>query len=213
MRTMGKIGWILALVLVLSGCKDATLPTEPSSLPVGSIDGQRYSNSYAGFGCTLDSDWEILGPEELQPLEPVEEGEIADQIEEIAFFTDMMAQNSRQLLSMSVGFSKEDPESREAKLAITEEEMLDITVQYQSQDMIEYFAQAGTKISKVEKVQVTFLEEPRWALKMTGVSQGVPCYILQVFNFKLGDYGVTLTVTSYLEDNTQRMLDLFTPAN
>ena len=40
-------------------------------------------------------------------------------------------------------------------------------------------------------------------------TNGVPIYMLQVMDFKLGTYGMNLTATSYLEDNAQSVLDLF----
>ena len=62
----------------------------------------------------------------------------------------------------------------------------------------------------IEKVTVSFLGEEHTALKTSATVQGVDYYILQVFNYHLGSYGVTLTVNSYIEDNTQALLDMFT---
>ena len=44
-------------------------------------------------------------------------------------------------------------------------------------------------------------------------TQGVPYYTLQLFDFALGQYSVTLTLASFVEDNTTGMLELFYPVS
>ena len=39
--------------------------------------------------------------------------------------------------------------------------------------------------------------------------EGVPYYTLQLFDYRLGQYSVTLTLASFVEDNTESLLDLF----
>ena len=41
------------------------------------------------------------------------------------------------------------------------------------------------------------------------MTQGVPYYTLQIMDYTVGQYGVTLTVSSFVEDKTQQLLDLF----
>ena len=39
--------------------------------------------------------------------------------------------------------------------------------------------------------------------------ENIPYYTLQLFDYHLGQYSVTLTLASYVEDNTTQLLDLF----
>ena len=75
--------------------------------------------------------------------------------------------------------------------------------------MFEAYANAGIYAESMEIVTVTFLGEEHFALKTVAQTQGVDCYMLQVFDYSLGEYSVTLTLTSFLEDKTDSMLELF----
>ena len=79
--------------------------------------------------------------------------------------------------------------------------------------MVEAYAQAGMDVESMERVTVTFLGEEREALRTVGAVAGVPFYMVQIFDYHLGQYSVTLTINSYMEDKTQQTLDLFYPVN
>ena len=68
-------------------------------------------------------------------------------------------------------------------------------------------------VESMERITVTFLGEERAALRTVGTAADVPFYMVQIFDYHLGQYSVTLTVNSYLEDRTQQILDLFYPVN
>ena len=61
----------------------------------------------------------------------------------------------------------------------------------------------------MESVKVSFLGQERTALKTEYTMEGVPYYTLQLFDFDLGQYSITLTLASFVEDNTADLLDLF----
>ena len=75
--------------------------------------------------------------------------------------------------------------------------------------LISSYAQAGIMVSTMEKVTVSFLGEQRVALKTVGTLADMDYYILQIMDYKLGSYGVTLTLSSFVEDKTESMLELF----
>ena len=77
----------------------------------------------------------------------------------------------------------------------------------------ESYAAAGINASSMEKTTVTFLGEEHVAIKTIAETQGVPYYILQVFNYQLGEYSVVSTMASFVDDNTDALLDLFYPVN
>jgi hypothetical protein len=66
-------------------------------------------------------------------------------------------------------------------------------------------------VEKMEKVNVTFLGEDRVALKTYSTIQDIPYITLQIFEYHLGQYSVTITFATYLEDNTESLLDLCAP--
>ena len=191
--------------------------TEPAleerALSLGVVEGNTYTNSYAGFGCTLDEGWVVLPADQLQELpaivqDSVSGTEIGEAMKDVQQFTDMMAENANLLVNMNVLFTKLSFQERLAYKLLSEEMIVDQTLE-QKDAMIEAYTAMGMNVSAIEKVTVNFLGQEHFALKTTAETQGVACYMLQVFNYDLGEYAVTMTLTSFLEDNTDSMLELF----
>ena len=215
----------LLLCLVLSGCggKDpvpgtvtpsTTVPAvteKPASL--GRLEGGVYTNTYAGYGCELDANWVYYSAEELQALpeninELLADTDLADSMEDVFQIMDMKAENAQDLTTINVLYTKLGLEERLAYMVLSEEAIVD-GVLTQKDALIAGYAQAGIEVTSMEKTQVTFLGETHYAVHTQAATQGVPYYILQVFDYTLGSYGVTLTASSYVEDVTQDLLNLF----
>lgn len=189
-------------------------PTEPArTASLGRIEGGVYTNEYVGFGCELDSSWVFYSAEELQELpenvaEILEGTEVGDTMSEITQITDMMAENETELTTMNVLYTKLGVQERLAYAVLSEREILEQVLE-QKDMLISSYAQAGIVVSDMEMVTVTFLGQERSAILTTASVQEIPYYILQLYNYDLGQYGVVTTFSSFLEDNTHSMLELF----
>lgn len=223
----------LVLALALSGCgssepemgkvesKPERLPTqapetqapETNPLSLGRLEGGTYTNTYAGFGCDLDENWTFYSAEEIQDLpevvkEAMEGSELGDQLDAYAQIMDMKAETADGSANMNVLYTKIGVTERLAYQVLSEEDIVDATLAQKDQ-MIEAYVQAGFEDPRLEKITVTFLGEAHTALKTSATIQGLPYYVLQVFDYKAGAYAVTLSCATFLEDNTQSLLDLF----
>ena len=191
-----------------------TEATEPANaLALGVVDGQTYSNTYAGLGCTLDGDWVIYPADQLQELPSItqqmmEGTELEKAMENVTQFTDMYAESVELLCNMNLLFQKLDMTQRIAYAVMDEKAVLDATME-QKDVMIQAYANGGITVESMEIIKVTFLGEEHYALKTIAQTEGVPYYCLQVFDFWLGQYSMTLTFASFIEDNTESLLDLF----
>lgn len=186
---------------------------EENTVSLGRMEGGIYTNTYAGFACELDSNWTFYSAEELQELpdqinELLSDTEFADTAESLTQITDMMAENVNDLTTMNVLYQKLSMQERLVYAALSEEEIADGILE-QSDAMAQAYAQAGIEDAVLEKVTVNFLGEERTAIHTSATIQGINYYILQLFEYHLGQYSVTLTFSSYYEDNTESMLDLF----
>lgn len=221
---------LLILVLLLTACggdkesisgsvQPATQPaeTEPAEterpVSMGRMEGGVYTNSYVGFGCNLDSSWTFYSAEELQELpanakEILEGSELGDAINPLDQFTDMMAENVEQLCTMNLLYQKIPAENRMAYAILSEEQIMEEVLK-EKDKMIEAYAQGGFDVTSMETVKVTFLGKERTALKTASITQGVAYYTLQLFDYKSGAYSTTLTLASFVDDNTADLLDLF----
>lgn len=195
---------------------DSGQPAETERpVSIGRMEGGTYTNSYVGYGCDLDGSWTFYSAEELQEMpqnakDLMEGSELGDSINVLDQFTDMMAENEELLCTMNLLYQKIPVESRMVYAVMDEAEILELVLE-EKDAMIEAYAQGGFDVESMETVKVTFLGQERMALKTASTTQGVPYYTLQLFDYKLGQYSTTLTLASFVEDNTASLLDLFFP--
>lgn len=201
---------------------EETVPPETSEVPestdqesaaLGRLEGGTYTNSYAGYGCQLDESWVYYSAEELQTLpdnieELLADSELAEGMAQISQIMDMQAENADELATINVLYSKLGLQERLAYMVLTEEQVMDSVLE-QKDMLVQSYTQMGMEVSSMEKVQVEFLGQEHWAMKTQAMTQGVPYYTLQIMDYTAGQYGVTLTVSSFVEDKTQQLLDLF----
>lgn len=217
---------LLGLCLVLTGCgggeevrgtveapAEGTVPATEAALDMGTLEGGSYRNAYAGIGCDLDESWVIYGAEDLQQLpqavlDAVEGSEMGALMEGVEQFTDFQAENADLMANVNLVYVKQDLTSRLAFQLLSDEEVVDANLA-QKELLTESYAQAGMEVSTMEKAPVTFLGRETWAMKTTAQMDGLDVYLLQLFNFKAGAYGLTLTCASFAEDNTEQLLELF----
>lgn len=186
---------------------------EERPISLGRIEGGVYTNSYAGFGCELDSDWVFYSAEELQDLpdsvkDALEGTDMGDLMADLTVISDMKAENAEDLTTMNVQYTKMDAQTRLAYLMLSEEDIMDAMLD-QSDILTSSYSQVGIEVDTMEKVEVDFLGEKHWALRTTATQYEIPCYILQIMDYTRGSYGVTLTLWSYGEDTTEDLAGLF----
>ena len=82
-------------------------------LSLGSFSGSTYTNSYAGFGCTLDGSWTFADAQQLQQLTEASAGLVSEADVENYFsttnttsLTDMYAESSEMMATVNVLYSK-----------------------------------------------------------------------------------------------------------
>ena len=105
-------------------------------------------------------------------------------------------------------YQKLGMKDRLAYAVMSEEQILD-SILAMSDTLVDAYANAGIAVESVEKKNISFLGEDRVAMYTVASVQGIPYYILQLYYYNLGAYSVTLTVGSFVEDNSQSVLELF----
>ena len=181
---------------------------------LGRVQGGVYVNEYMGVSCTLDSGWEFYTAEELQELpQNVEElfagTEAEAMMSNLQVITDMSAENAEELTSMNIMYQKMSAQERRAFGSMSNEEFVDGMLTAQRDVLIATYAQAGINVQEMCKKTVNFCGEKRDVIYVASDMNGVPYYAIQVFDYSLGDYAVTMTVSSFMEDKTEELLGLF----
>lgn len=195
----------------------------PSSVPevterqmtLGRVEDGVYTNTYAGIGCRLGEGWDWATAQELQELsrevqEALEGTAVGSTIQDGTQVYDMQAQNVEALTTTNVVFTKLSTKERLAYALMSDEDLIQSNLE-QKDALIESYAKAGIMVTSMEAVQVSFLGESRTALRTQSTYQGVAYYMLQVFDYRLGEFGMTLTVGSFQEDHTRELLELYYP--
>ena len=191
-------------------------PTAPAdteaTVSLGILEGGTYTNAYAGFGFTVDENWVVYPADQLQEL-PENISAMFEGTEfeshEINTITDVLAENVTDLTTMNVLYQKVSMQERLTYLTMDEKDILDMMTEEYYDTMVASYANAGITVESMTTKTVTFLGRDRTALYTVSTVQDVPYYILQLYDFHLGQYSVTTTVASYVEDNTEGLLDLF----
>ena len=190
----------------ITPASETTPEVADNPVSMGRMEGGTYTNSYMGFAIDLDSTWVYYSAEELQEMpenvaELLEGTEVGDSLDTMNQFTDMMAESVEDLTTMNVLYQKMTMAERLLYAAMDNEEILDAVLE-QKDMLVQSYTAAGMDVQSMEKVTITFLGEDRPALKTMAITQGVEYYILQVFDYHLGQYSITVTFSSFMEDKT-----------
>ena len=182
-------------------------------LAIGRVEGGTYTNEYLGVAAALNENWEFYTAEELQELpglaaEEFEGTELGELVKDVEQFTDMQAENVNDLTILNIGYQRLDMAARLAYAQMTEEEIVEETLA-QKDMIIEAYAQGGIVTESMEKKRVQFLGEEHCAIYTVTSIEGTPYYILQIYAYNTGEWGVTMTFGSYVEDRTESLLELF----
>ena len=198
--------------------------TEPAPSPepegehpmvLGRVEDGVYTNTYAGIGCRLGDGWSWATAQELQELsrevrEALDGTAVGSAIQDGTQIYDMQAQNGQALTTTNVVFTKLSGKERLAYALMSDEDLIRSNLE-QKDALVESYAKAGIIVTAMEAVQVSFLGERRTALRTESTYQGVAYYMLQAFDYRLGEFGMTLTVGSFQEDHTRELLELYNP--
>lgn len=195
--------------------EDKDAQKEEKHVSFGALEGGIYENTYVGYGCTLGEGWTYKSAEEIQDIsnmtqELLDGTDLDNEGNAMPHITDMIAENVGEMKSINVQYTRLSPQEKITQGMMTEENLIE-GVLSQKDTLVASYRQAGIEVESMEKVQVTFLGESRYAVHTTSTVQGVNYYILQIFDIHLGNYYVTLTLASFIEDTTYEMLDLFYP--
>lgn len=191
--------------------EETTAPEKTISL--GRWEGTKYSNTYLGYGCELDSNWTIYTEEQLRGTtgavkDMYSETEFSELFNNAEYIMDMQVENPTDLRSMNINYTKLTPVQKLSFMSTTEEQLVDTTLE-SSDAMIASYEQIGITGAKLEKVTVDFLGEQRYAIHTAAQVSGVDYYVLQLFDYNNGDYYTCLTLASYVTDQTTEMLDIW----
>lgn len=222
---------ILAMGLLLTGCggseaapettaaptaapttEPAAAPTEESPVTLGILEGNTYANRYAGLGFTLDENWVVYPAEQLQEIPEALEGMFDGtdlESTELNNVMDFLAENANDLTTMNLNYTRLSMQERLAYTLMSEAELIDTMLSEYKDTLVASYANAGISVESIEKKTVTFLGRERTAMYTVASVEGIPYYLLQLYDYGLGAYGVTLTLGSYIDDNTEGLLDLY----
>ena len=229
------IALMLVLALVLTACSSGNSASQPAPKPLqtpeetvavpdstdsteteaeasgddlvqlGSVNGSTYENESLGYGCTLEG-WMFATQEEIAELnnlaiDSFDSEELQEQLRNSTSIMDMAAVREDGMANVNV--SLQNLSALFGRL-LSEEAFRDQSFP-QMQSNLESMGMTNVNI---EKVTITIDGTDHPGLAVTGINNGVPIYQRQAY-IKCGGYIALITATTFAEDSTQTVFDLF----
>ena len=209
---------LMALTMLLAGCGGASEEApEGKNVTLGKVEDGVYSNAYTNVTFAPGEEWQMLGAEDLQDsLQDVQDlfdsTDVEEQLKGSQQIADMQGAAADGTMTVNVIYTKMGAAERAAALAMDEDDYIDAILS-QLDTLKDSYEAAGITVESLEKANFVFAGKERVGTKLTGSVSGIPCYILQVYESKLGSYSVVTTMTSFQEDVTEEIAQLFTQLN
>jgi len=183
--------------------------------PLGSVEGKTYTNPYLGFSFTVDPKWTVVPAEDLQDLtgltkDMLSESDFGQYIASVPQYFDVMAMSKDGKHQINILYEKQPGFLEDHFGNMSEEEFID-TLLASDSVLKETYAAANMEVLEMQKKTVTFLGEPHFALYTSAELAGQPIYLIQLADFSLFPYSVSITVGCITEDRTQEILQYFSP--
>ncbi len=222
------------MVLSLAACGEepalTTIPittaatTEPTTVPttapttvpetteaviegpkLGTVEGNTYTNAFLGITATLDADWAFANEEEMAQIrgmtvEAMTDESLAEMLETSGTVMDMYAMDAQ---GRNINIVLENLNIIQT-IALTEKAYAESA----SDQVPATLEGMGCENVTTEVTEISFAGQTHAALKIYARIMGTDIYETLVM-VKQGNYIACITVTSFVEDTTTEILDLF----
>lgn len=183
---------LLALILCAVGCGK-----KEKKFALGKLENGKYTNSYIGASFEAGEPWDMSAA--------TDSGEV--DYEGAYQINDFQANNPDDMQSVNITFQHLTEEDRKELEGLSEKECVEKLIK--EGGMESNYAQQGFTVNELAPKEVEFLGEKRVAVYLALEFFGMEFFILQLIDFKCGEYMPIITVESYYEDNTQSVLAMF----
>lgn len=187
---------------------------EVRSASLSTFENGVYENTYVGFGCKLDENWQVATAEQLQDLpdaigDILKDTEIGDAVSSTSQIFDVQGQNLETSVSFNLVYTELNAPQRLSYMMMSDENIVDANI-LNKETLIEAYSQMGLTVDSIEKQTATFLGEDRVGMLTTASANGQTVYMMQFFDYGLGGkYGVTTTFTGLSLDSVQELMNQF----
>lgn len=201
---------LLGLLLSMGACSKIeqladAVETKPFS--AGTVEGSTYTNEFIGISCALDESWTISSQEELAQ----QMGMVADVFTDEDLVKQIESSNSAFLFMATqndglgnINITASNTESFAAALSDQNAIVDEVAAQ-----LPEAFAASSMEVIDCGTGSISFCGEEHYGIQSHLSYYDVPIYQRQILLIR-GTYSVTITISTYYEDTTQELLDLFT---
>lgn len=190
-----------------SGTTDVSTDADiDEEFDIGTVSGGKYENKFFGFGCDLDSSWTYASEEELVSMLDTTTDQFTDenyreQLKNADMFYDMMVQSGDGYANVNVVVQNIGVMYG----ALYSEEEI---AKANAEELPDQVASAGMEVQSCELTTVQFAGAERNAVSIHSIYEGYDLYQLAVI-VKNGSYVGVVTITSFMEDITSNIAELF----
>ena len=204
---MKRASLFLAIVFLLTACSS-------SAFGIGDVSGNVYKNAFFGVMCELPDGWEVYDEEQISEMTAAVQDMFSDTeavqkaLDDGGSFYDLYTASEETLQQINVVLGKMPIAEQLAIKAGGVETVMEAAISQMGE------ALAGTPMedAEIELKYVEFMGETlpcmEWYVEQETEAGPIPTYRKQ-FILSGGSYNMTITCTSYLEDTTDEMLEMF----
>lgn len=219
------IALLLALMLVFALCacgsKDVSGTVTPEEtqdisgdvqnessveFEMGDTVGGAYTSDFLGIGLTLDSNWTYATKDELLAqinltADAFDDEELQNELKNANMFYDMMASSNDGYANINVALQN---------VGVLYGKVLDEEdyVKLSLEQLPDQLASAGMDVQSCESTTIEFAGATRNAIVLHSIVNDLDVYQLCII-MKIDSYFANITVTSYVEDITSDLAEMF----
>lgn len=188
--------------------EEAEETEEVKEFEVGQLSENTYENSYIGVGCKLDESWALLSEEQIKQYNQITSETLgedyAEQVAALDSAFDMMAINvDNQVDNINVILQKLSG----LQLLINENTFVEAAIADPSTK--QGLEATGYENVVLEKGTINFLGEEHICIRTSADFQDTVKLYQALIPVKTSGHIACITITTYMEDNTQAVADLF----
>lgn len=205
----------LVLVLAVSMCacdlagsvQDVVEDVLPvvQSFVAGTVEDNRYENTFAGVACQLDENWTFLDEDQIRELNGIATEIMGEEyqkaLENAALLQDMQATHANQMDSVNVNFEKLPI----LRADITEQEYAEAGAAGSAAAL----ESMGFENMTYEVGTIQFAGSEHAAIRLQGTYMGIAVYETLAL-YKCEGYMMVVTACSWQENTTEEILANFT---
>jgi len=188
-----------------------TNPTVPSEPYVGTLNGNVYTNPFAGLKIEFEGDWSIRTADTIEGTMDYVENGVLTNIPLDTDFTVLEAESNDSLYMIEINYQEVDPTTA---AFYDNDTMIDLVLLMKDALISSLEEEEGIIITNMEKVSISFLGNETSAIMIDFIEEGEAGSLLAFYDFTSAEgYGISYEIGALEVGSLEYVLGMIHPLN